>query len=656
MSPQLPRSNKRPSERPPERPRTAFVAPEKGFVKPIVQIRYEPMATPVATKSNEELDEEIRMCVEKERKSSNLDDALSELEAIYKSLHLGDEDLLDRADQRDSDERLERWHRKSCNPDRISDDMAYRRLNQSDRSPCSPDPRSIVSQSGSYLLVSTALSPSQSPSADRDRLHPNVYPVSPEPDVTLDDVVYRTVRQANSTLKVPEHQPPFGIPLGPITPGANSDYLHANPGDRYRPVWIPRKTPDVVKDDLAFRNLRKDEQKDSCLPPNPSDAAIRPQIPTPPPTPKSDLSSTKKRAVRSLSANVYNLIQKKVEEPEPTEEKQDFEKAQSVSDLAQVLQVAQKIQERKAALLKKEAARANGATEADPKGNVVDATSTETLQELLHESPEESKEDEVQAVPVQTAVVQAAPVQATPVQAVQVQAVPLQAVLTPAPSADTKETSKESDSSFSAEGAFLDEAQMDNLLVAMASEARATSEELGRELDQLSERRANSTDRQSVTYDAVRQSRYSSGAAPAPESPELDVSSRVYLWNKKLSERSSPSGNSVFSRDRDSEWERERDPVVPWRRLRTPVAKELSTSSDDHDAEDKEVAALLGRCASEGEGATSAPASSWYLNPSSVILACIYGLACVHQLAGLDFLSALGLLLAMVSMIALLFL
>ena len=40
--------------------------------------------------------------------------------------------------------------------------------------------------------------------------------------------------------------------------GAESDYLHAVPSGKYRSTFHAMRTPDTVKDDLAFRILRKD--------------------------------------------------------------------------------------------------------------------------------------------------------------------------------------------------------------------------------------------------------------------------------------------------------------------------------------------------------------------------------------------------------------
>lgn len=200
-------------------------------------------------------------------RTQSVEEALKELEDIYNSLGLSDEDLLDRAERRDlptlhqnmryqsSDEldcitfnnRVLPKVRRSGVPDIVSDDMAYRRLNKKESKRQSFVP-------GSFLLVL-----------------PTVYNVdksskpSREPDVTLDDVVFRSRRQQLNFLKVVDPQPPFGIPLGPIVGAAPSDYLHAVPEGRYKPSFHPRKIPDTVEDDLAFRALRKENKYKTCI-------------------------------------------------------------------------------------------------------------------------------------------------------------------------------------------------------------------------------------------------------------------------------------------------------------------------------------------------------------------------------------------------------
>nr|CAD7456021.1 unnamed protein product [Timema tahoe] len=334
----------------------------------------------------------------KKRRSTNLDDALTELEAIYKSLRLGDEDLLDRAERRDlptihqqgddlndimaynsfsyrgaesdsgfnyglvsssaeslygSDTPIRRHRapplRRSGIPDKVTDDMAFRRLNPKEKSG-SQDIRNVVSQAGSYLLVSPVLGQSASSEINFSGLEQKYINVAPkqEPDTTYDDVVYRNIRHTNNALKVIDPQPPFGIPLGPVTAAPNSDYLHATPEDKYRPTFKPRKSPDVVKDDLAFRNLRKDQQKDPVLFPiddlNTFLTTVNSSVNQ---KADSNFSLRKKRAVRSLSANLQNIARKEPLSLSINNCDQNFEKAQSLSDLPEALQVAQKILEGK---------------------------------------------------------------------------------------------------------------------------------------------------------------------------------------------------------------------------------------------------------------------------------------------------------------------
>lgn len=81
-----------------------------------------------------------------------------------------------------------------------------------------------------------------------------------EPDLRTDDLMFRQVRDARAGTLV-DPQPKFGIPVGPVVGGADSDYLHAVPAaDRYRSTFNPMRNPDLVKDDLAYRHLRKDDQ------------------------------------------------------------------------------------------------------------------------------------------------------------------------------------------------------------------------------------------------------------------------------------------------------------------------------------------------------------------------------------------------------------
>ncbi|XP_017022806.1 streptococcal hemagglutinin isoform X3 [Drosophila kikkawai] len=112
-----------------------------------------------------------------------------------------------------------------------------------------------------------------------------------EPDPVRDDVAFRNLQLANLQHRSSEKQPPFGIPVGPIVPAPQSDYLHVEP------VRVKKKTnsPDIVKDDLAVRALRKD-------PPGPKSSFVYPM-------------QKKQRATRTQSANIYNLIQRDAAKP-----------------------------------------------------------------------------------------------------------------------------------------------------------------------------------------------------------------------------------------------------------------------------------------------------------------------------------------------------
>ncbi|XP_013190598.2 uncharacterized protein LOC106134986 isoform X2 [Amyelois transitella] len=264
------------------------------------------------------------------RKSTNLDDALNELEAIYNSLGLGDEDLLDRAERRelmtpkfndnfndwngnDDDIQLRsqpttplrRVPRRSTLPDKLQDDMAFRRMNSlTKEKPNYKDTQAQIS----YMLASPVYVPYASDEDRNSERH--------EPDIVHDDVVYRNIKQTNSRLKTIEPQPPFGIPIGPVTPAPQSDYLHATPENKGRSRFIPRRSPDLVSDDLAYRSLRKDNRHSSLFNGDEYNGYINNnQSYTEFPFTKESVANLKKkRAVRSLSANIFTMIQKEIDD------------------------------------------------------------------------------------------------------------------------------------------------------------------------------------------------------------------------------------------------------------------------------------------------------------------------------------------------------
>ncbi|CAH2245469.1 jg8717 [Pararge aegeria aegeria] len=294
--------------------------------------------------SNLASDEE--KCSER-RKSTNLDDALNELEAIYNSLGLGDEDLLDRAERRElmtpkfndqfndwngNDDiqlssqpstPLRRLSRRSTLPDKLQDDMAFRRMNSfgsKDKSNHKEAQAQI-----SYMLASPVYVPYAS---DDDRQSERN-----EPDVIYDDVVYRNIKQTNSRLKTVDPQPPFGIPVVPISPAPQSDYLHATPENKGRSRFIPKRSPDIVADDLAYRSLRKDNRHSSLFNGEHNGYVNNNSYPDHPFMKDSAANIKKKRAVRSLSANIFSMIQKEIDDALNMSKMSNLQKTHSNSDV-----------------------------------------------------------------------------------------------------------------------------------------------------------------------------------------------------------------------------------------------------------------------------------------------------------------------------------
>lgn len=137
--------------------------------------------------------------------SSNLDDAINELELMYRSL-VKDEDLMERAARRDL-----------------------------------PTPTKF-----SQLMKKYEEYENEENRNDK------------EPDILLDDVFSRNLKYANQKHRVLEHQPLFGVPninLCPIPPKPAQDYLSVEPVQTRK---ITQNSPDLITDDLAVRNLRKD--------------------------------------------------------------------------------------------------------------------------------------------------------------------------------------------------------------------------------------------------------------------------------------------------------------------------------------------------------------------------------------------------------------
>ena len=234
-----------------------------------------------------------------QKRRSRFEEAIKELEIAYNNI-ANDEDLLDRAErrdlptahqlliwrERDSDvshntsaesalsdiDNFINWNtsssfehlparartpgrRRSGLSDKTLDDMAARRISAANKVPSTLVNISELTNQ-SYLAMTTALSTSCADTLEDAHDQAD----SDEPDIRIDDVLFRNIRDANK-IKIVEPQPKFGIPLGPVTGGANSDYLHAVPDGKYRSTFNSMRNPDLVKDDLAFRHLRKDENQ-----------------------------------------------------------------------------------------------------------------------------------------------------------------------------------------------------------------------------------------------------------------------------------------------------------------------------------------------------------------------------------------------------------
>ncbi|KAI8121329.1 hypothetical protein CVS40_7613 [Lucilia cuprina] len=104
-----------------------------------------------------------------------------------------------------------------------------------------------------------------------------------EPDPVRDDVAYRNIKLANSR---------------PIVPAAQTDYLHVTPKRKEPVAYETAKAPDVIKDDLAVRALRKDPGENKGKFQYPSGSLLK-----------------KNRATRTQSANIYALIQRDAAKP-----------------------------------------------------------------------------------------------------------------------------------------------------------------------------------------------------------------------------------------------------------------------------------------------------------------------------------------------------
>ena len=200
---------------------------------------------------------------------ANFEDALHELEQIYKSLKLDEDGMTEESnknglnttmDENDgmniSDKVLSKKSLNSSSADKAKDDMHSRRYQKGTNN--SQDAYKIMQMTGSFLAIPQV----QLATSDTEiRQLKEQSKSSKEPDILLDDASLRNIKRANS-IKVIDPQPPFGIPLGPTTQASPNDYLHVDPVEVQAKVQsLPRKEPDPALDDLAFRNLRRDQRE-----------------------------------------------------------------------------------------------------------------------------------------------------------------------------------------------------------------------------------------------------------------------------------------------------------------------------------------------------------------------------------------------------------
>ena len=91
-----------------------------------------------------------------------------------------------------------------------------------------------------------------------------------EPNIETDDLSYRRFTQAEAANVLPP-PPPFGIPLTPVVHSAGSDYarVELDPRDKKKVCYTIRVStmPHLIRDDMAFRNLRRDLSADRKSPP-----------------------------------------------------------------------------------------------------------------------------------------------------------------------------------------------------------------------------------------------------------------------------------------------------------------------------------------------------------------------------------------------------
>lgn len=262
-----------------------------------------------------------------DKRYSNLDEAINDLERIYESLKLNDEDLLERAERRDMPSKFQLMRlnsdnslncdqnynyikqtsipskdlgtclphcddyekrlslgtveaflasrdprnryrapplRRSAIHDRVNDDLLVRKLNFKANKNSKISPN-VANQTSSYLLYSNLYTPT----IDVEEVYKDF---TTEPDIAKDDLSYRKIVQSDGANVAPAH-PPFGIPIGVTELSTFNNYIRANldPKERNKVYYRYKpKSPHLIRDDLAYRTYRNDlndnERSTSMLP------------------------------------------------------------------------------------------------------------------------------------------------------------------------------------------------------------------------------------------------------------------------------------------------------------------------------------------------------------------------------------------------------
>ena len=148
-------------------------------------------------------------------------------------------------------------NRRSGRYDKMKDDMVYRKCAANNKPPPSTI-NPIAKVDHSYLKDDPVFSPNATLNKSKtDKTLTESILQDDEPDTVEDDLKYRSHRDKNMG-NIQDPQPKFGIPKDPVSGCSNMDYLHAIPEGKYRSTFHAMRNPDLVLDDLAFRNLRRD--------------------------------------------------------------------------------------------------------------------------------------------------------------------------------------------------------------------------------------------------------------------------------------------------------------------------------------------------------------------------------------------------------------